>query len=176
MPASAVKFVSFGFAGLPDHGSFHVVKRFGLTALTAWLVGRFSRSLHSPVRLFAADGTARDRNWIGAQGEKMAADWLRAQGCKILARNFRGPRRGEVDVIARDGKLLLFVEVKTRRKGAKIRGLDAVGKDKQALIERGANAWLKRLGTRELPWRFDVIEVTVEDGEIPRIHHVKDAF
>ena len=81
-----------------------------------------------------------------------------------------------MDIIARDRKLLLFVEVKTRRDGGKIRGLDAVGKDKQALIERGANSWLKRLGTRDLPWRFDVIEITVKDGEKPRINHVKDAF
>lgn len=93
-----------------------------------------------------------------------------------MAKNYRGPRKGEVDIIARDRKLLLFVEVKTRRVGSKIRGLDAVDKDKQALIERGANSWLKRLGTRDLPWRFDVIEINVKDGEKPQINHVKDAF
>jgi len=97
-------------------------------------------------------------------------------GCRILARNFKARRGGEVDIIARDGKLLLFVEVKTRRKGAKIRPLDAVDQSKRALIERGANAWLKRLGTRNVPWRFDVIEVYVEDGAKPRINHVRDAF
>ncbi len=122
------------------------------------------------------DGTPRSRKWIGEYGEKTAADFLRAHGCRILARNFKGRRGGEVDIIARDGKLLLFVEVKTRRKDAKIRPLDAVDKPKQALIERGANAWLKRLGTRELPWRFDVIEVWLEEGETPRINHVRDAF
>jgi putative endonuclease len=122
------------------------------------------------------DGEPRDRIWLGNYGEQVATDWLRSQGCKILARNYRGPRRGEVDIIARSGKLLLFVEVKTRRQGGKIRGLDAVGKDKQGLIERGANSWLKRLGTRDLPWRFDVIEVTVKHGEKPGINHVKDAF
>lgn len=122
------------------------------------------------------DGEARDRNWIGNYGERVAADWLRSRRCKVLARNFKGPRRGEVDIVARDGKLLLFVEVKTRRKGTRIRPLDAVDKAKQALIERGANAWLKRLGTRNLPWRFDVIEVYVEDGEKPRVNHVRDAF
>lgn len=106
----------------------------------------------------------------------MAADWLRAKGCRILARNFRGPRRGEVDIIARDQKQLLFVEVKTRREGTRIRPLDAVNKTKQSLIERGANAWLKQLGTRDLPWRFDVIEVHVEEGVKPRVNHVKDAF
>ena len=81
-----------------------------------------------------------------------------------------------MDIIARDGKLLLFVEVKTRRQGTPIRPLDAVDKTKQALIERGANAWLKRLRTRDLPWRFDVIEVYVKQGEKPRINRVRDAF
>ena len=124
----------------------------------------------------AADGTPRDRAWLGHYGERVAADWLRSHGCKVLAHNFKGPHRGEVDLIARDGKLLLFVEVKTRREDTRIRPLDAVDQAKQVLIERGANAWLKRLGTRDLPWRFDVIEVYVADGQKPRINHVRDAF
>jgi putative endonuclease len=126
--------------------------------------------------LTAPDGTQRDRAWIGSYGENIAVDFLRSHGCRILARNFKARRGGEVDIVARDGKLLLFVEVKTRREGAKIRPLDAVDKSKQALIERGANAWLKRLGTRNVPWRFDVIEVHVEDGAKPRVNHVRDAF
>lgn len=113
---------------------------------------------------------------MGDYGERVAADWLRARGCRILARNFKGPHRGEVDLIVRDGKLLLFIEVKTRRKDTRIRPLDAVNKTKQALIERGANAWLKQLGTRNLPWRFDVIEVYLDDGELPIVNHVRDAF
>ena len=113
---------------------------------------------------------------MGVYGEHVARDFLRARGCRILARNFRGPRGGEVDIIARDGRLLLFVEVKTRQKDTRVRPLDAVDRGKQALIERGANAWLKRLGTRNLPWRFDVIEVLAEEGELPRVNHVKDAF
>ena len=153
-----------------------ILKRFGLTALVATIVGRFSRSLNSPCLLTGPDGEPRDRKWTGDRGEKIASVWLRSQGCRILARNYRGPRRGEVDIVARDGKLLMFVEVKTRREGSKIRGLDAVDRDKQRLIERGANAWLKSLGTRDLPWRFDVIEVFLEEGKKPRVNHVKDAF
>lgn len=122
------------------------------------------------------DGTERDRAWIGDYGEKVAVDFLRSKGCRILARNFKARRGGEVDIVARDDKLLLFVEVKTRRESTKIRPLDAVDKSKQALIERGANAWLKRLGTRNVPWRFDVIEVHVENGAKPRVNHVRDAF
>ncbi len=153
-----------------------ILKRYGYTALVATIVSRFSRSLNRPCRLILADGKARDRTWVGNYGERVAADWLRAAGCKILARNFKGPHRGEVDIVARYGKLLLFVEVKTRREGAKIRGFDAVNKDKQRLIERGANAWLKKLRTRELPWRFDVIEVSVADGCKPRVNRIADAF
>lgn len=153
-----------------------ILKRFGITALAATIVARFSRWLNTPCRLTESDGTARSTAWLGDYGERVAVDWLRSQGCRILARNFRGPRKGEVDIIARDHKLLLFVEVKTRQEGTKIRPLDAVDKAKQALLERGANAWLKQLGTRNLPWRFDVIEVYVEDGAKPRLNHVKDAF
>jgi putative endonuclease len=122
------------------------------------------------------DGTQRGRAWLGDYGERVAADWLRSKGCRILARNYKGPHKGEVDIVARDGELLLFVEVKTRQERTKIRPLDAVNKAKQILIERGANAWLKRLGTRDLPWRFDVIEVYVEEGAKPRINQVRDAF
>lgn len=124
----------------------------------------------------APDGTPRDRRWIGEYGECVAVDFLRASGHRVLKRNFKGPRRGEVDIIARRDRLLLFIEVKTRQKDTKIRPLDAVDKSKQQLIERGANAWLKLLKTRNIPWRFDVIEVLIEDGELPAINHVRDAF
>ena len=126
------------------------------------------------------DGEPRDPLWLGRYGERVAAAWLRAQRCAILARNYRNKRRGrrtgEVDIIAREERLLLFIEVKTRREDSKIRPLDAVDKDKQRLIERGANDWLRRLGTRQLPWRFDVIEVFVDEGKPPRVNRVRNAF
>jgi putative endonuclease len=123
-----------------------------------------------------SNGEPRGRQWTGDYGEHVARDFLRSNGCRILARNFKAPRGGEVDIVARDGKLLLFVEVKTRHISTRIRPLDAVDKAKQALIERGANAWLRQLGTRNLPWRFDVIEVWLEEGRKPRVNHVRDAF
>lgn len=114
--------------------------------------------------------------WMGKRGEDIATAWLRANHCKILARNFRAPGGGEVDIVARNGKLLLFIEVKTRREGTLIRPLDAVNKEKQRLIERGANDWLRRLRTRQIPWRFDVIEVYLADRAKPRINRVSNAF
>jgi putative endonuclease len=153
-----------------------ILKLFGYTALAAIIVARFSRWLNSPCLLTEPDGSERGRAWLGTYGERVASDFLRSKQCRILARNFRGPHKGEVDIIARDGRLLLFVEVKTRREGAKIRPLDAVDRSKQALIQRGADAWLKELGTRDIPWRFDVIEVYANEGKKPRVNHVRNAF
>jgi len=94
----------------------------------------------------------------------------------VLARNFKGRRGGEVDIIAREGRQLLFIEVKTRKKDAMIRGLAAVNRKKQLLIRRGANEWLRRLGTRDVPWRFDVIEVEVKEGEKPLVRRIENVF
>lgn len=114
---------------------------------------------------------------MGDYGENVAADWLRANNCKILARNFKGRKGGEVDIVARDSEgQLLFTEVKTRKKDAVMRGLAAVNRKKQALILRGANEWLRRLGTREVPWRFDVIEVEVSEGEVPVVRRIENVF
>lgn len=113
---------------------------------------------------------------MGDYGEKVAVDWLRANNCKVLARNFKGRKGGEVDIVARDKDRILFTEVKTRRKDSVMRGLAAVNRKKQALIQRGANEWLRRLGTREVPWRFDVIEVEVSEGEIPKVCRIENVF
>ena len=122
------------------------------------------------------DGTPRDAQWIGRHGERIAVSWLRSTGHKILSRNYRGPKGGEVDIIAREGKLLLFIEVKTRTAGQDIRPLDAVNREKQALIERGARHWITQLGHPQPAWRHDVLEIILEEGEKPQINQVRDAF
>ena len=144
--------------------------------LRGWCIKRWSRLLNGPTRLRDEGGRARDRNWIGDHGEAIAARFLQATGHRIVARNFRRKGGGEVDIIAARSRLLLFVEVKTRGHHGRVRPLDAVTRDKQRLIERGANAWLRKLGTRDLPWRYDVIEVWLEEGRPPVINHVRDAF
>jgi putative endonuclease len=126
--------------------------------------------------LTGADGRGIGSAAIGVLGERIARDWLRAQGAKILYRNFKAPGGGEVDIVAREGRQLLFTEVKARRAGGPGRPLDAVDRDKQRLIERGANEWLRLLGTREIPWRFDVIEVILTDGEKPLVRRVENVF
>lgn len=117
-----------------------------------------------------------DPQELGRLGEKIARRWLVAAGARILYRNFRAPTGGEVDVVARQGTVLLFTEVKTRRAGGVGRPLDAVDRQKQHLIRRGAEEWLRLLGTRELPWRFDVIEIVLEHGCKPWVHRVENVF
>jgi len=68
------------------------------------------------------------------------------------------------------------VEVKTRTNKGYGRPLDAVDVAKQELIQRGADSWLKLLGTRDLVWRFDVVEVVLSNGELPEINVIENAF
>ena len=121
-------------------------------------------------------GNAWKNQEVGAFGETVACHWLRAHGGKILYQNYRAPDGGEVDIVARSGNLLRFIEVKTRRAGGIGRPLDAVDRAKLALIERGANSWLKRLKRRDLPWRFDVIEVILTEGAKPDVHLVENVL
>lgn len=113
---------------------------------------------------------------IGDLGEKIACEWLWASGRKVLYRNFRAPRGGEVDIVARDGRELIFVEVKTRSKRGGGRPWDAVDLAKQKLIERGARRWLGLLEKSEVPSRYDVIEVILIEGERPEVTLIRNAF
>ena len=113
---------------------------------------------------------------IGDLGEEIACAQLRANGRKVLYQNYRGPKGGEVDIVARDGEVLSFVEVKTRTYRGYGRPLDAVDAAKQELIERGANSWLHVLGTRKIPWRFDVVEIILTEGDVPDVNVVHNVF
>ena len=136
----------------------------------------FSKLLNSPCRLSKRGGDPLSRIEIGDLGERVACASLRAGGCKILYRNYRGPKGGEVDIVLRDRQTLVFVEVKTRTQKGFGRPLDAVNLSKQELIERGANSWLHLLGKRDMPWRFDVAEVILMEGAVPEVTVVQNAF
>jgi putative endonuclease len=114
----------------------------------------------------------------GRAGERAAAAALKRNGYKILYRNFRASKGGEVDLVCRDraANVLVFVEVKTRMfDDPDVRPSDAVNRDKQNLIARGALEWLRLLGNPEIAARFDVVEVILS-GDHPRVEIIRDAF
>jgi len=99
---------------------------------------------------------------------------LKRLGWKVLRRNFRAPGGGEVDLVCRDQETLVFAEVKTRRSEELGRPIDAVDKEKQVLIRRGALHWLRLLDMPDITFRFDVIEVLATDPVEIRV--IESAF
>ncbi len=95
----------------------------------------------------------------------------------MLYRNYRPENgTGEVDIVYRDRKVLVFGEVKTRTRGEFGEPARAVDKAKQRLIIRGGNAWLNELNDPEILFRFDIIEVLLIDGSPPDIRINEGAF
>jgi putative endonuclease len=125
---------------------------------------------------FSRSKELSDHLRLGARGEKLACEFLRHNGYKILYRNFRARRGGEVDVICRDNDTLVFVEVKTRTGEDFGRPFEAVNVAKQKLISRGALAWLQLLDNPDILFRFDVVEIILAEGAQPRIELLRDAF
>lgn len=112
---------------------------------------------------------------VGAYGERRAAQHLVAQGMAVLDRNWRG-QAGEVDIIARDGNDLVFVEVKTRRTLRFGRPIEAILPAKVRRMRRLAAQWLALTGVRPREVRFDIVSVLPQRKGAPRIEHVRGAF
>ena len=103
-----------------------------------------------------------NKRQIGADKEAFVCEWLEKQGYTVLERNFRC-RSGEIDVVAREGGYLVFIEVKYRSRGAKGLPEEAVDVRKQRVISRVALYYLRRFGDGETtPVRFDVAAVLGE--------------
>lgn len=112
---------------------------------------------------------------IGRKGEDLAHRYLQSAGFKVIARNYR-PSGGEseIDIVARDGEITVFVEVKTRTTdqfGAPDR---AVGNDKQKNIVRAARTYAARAGVGWHQVRFDIVSIVLSSP--PSIVHQEDAF
>ena len=112
---------------------------------------------------------------VGQRGEEAAARHLQSLGYVILERRFR-TRAGEIDLVARDGNTLVFVEVKARTSLACGRPAEAVDGRKRARIARVASLYLAREGCGEAACRFDVVEVLLEPGSPPRVRLIRNAF
>ena len=116
-------------------------------------------------------------NISGAWGEQQAADFLRKKKYVLVATNYRC-RYGEIDLIVRNRKYLVFVEVKTRKSSKFAQALEFVDIHKQERLRTTAALYLSQNPT-DLQPRFDVIEVYAPEGietKKPYINHMEDAF
>ncbi len=128
----------------------------------------------------AARDRARRRTWnpeqaAGRRGEDLAHRALEREGLTVVARNYRPPGGGgEIDLVAREGETLVFVEVKSRQTdefGAPERN---IGEVKRAALIRAARTYARRAG---VPWdrvRFDVVSIVFSPK--PRLEHVRNAW
>ena len=122
---------------------------------------------------------------LGLLGERLAADHLRRRGLEVIARNLR-TAQGEIDIVAREGDALVFVEVKTRRAQPRARPLspavplERLSRRQRQRLRRLAAAYLRETAAVR-PWatvvRLDAIGVTVDTrGRLLRLDHLQDAW
>ena len=116
-------------------------------------------------------------NLSGAWGEALAAEYLRKKRYTLVAAGYRC-KFGEIDLIVKNRKYLVFVEVKTRKSAQFARGADYVDGHKQDRLRITASMYLSQNPT-ELQPRFDIVEIYAPEGPAtsrPEIYHLEDAF
>ncbi|MGQ9662088.1 MAG: YraN family protein [Kiritimatiellia bacterium] len=113
----------------------------------------------------------------GEWGERTAEAFLVRKGYRILGRRVRVGKRDEVDLVAHDGRTLVFVEIKTRATESFGRPWCAIDRSKRHALSRAAVRYLKRMRNPRVCFRFDVVEVVGTPGDInPVVRHIENAF
>lgn len=113
----------------------------------------------------------------GARSESAAADYLqRRHGFTIVTRNWRSPRdqRLEIDLVCRDGEVLVFVEVKARAAEAAVPGYSAIDERKRRALRRAVHAYLSALAHPPRTFRFDVVEVALSERLPAQVLHFEN--
>ncbi len=113
---------------------------------------------------------------IGEEGEEIAAKYLEDKGYKILERNFRC-KIGEIDIIAKGGDILVFIEVKSKTGLGYGSPEDMVDRRKQKKVKRVAEFYMreKEIPSQDLDWRIDILAIEFEGGRIRNIELIKNA-
>lgn len=111
---------------------------------------------------------------VGNLGESLAVSHLQKKGYEIVTKNFRHGH-GEIDIIAKNGNTLVFVEVKAKKFGNFGDPITWVTRSKQRQIGKIAQAYLVKHGISHLDYRFDVITTTYENG-LWKVNHIENAF
>ena len=112
---------------------------------------------------------------VGITGEEEACGFLKKNGCKILERNYR-TQRGEIDIIARLGKIVLFVEVKTRVSSSFAQPWEAVGFRKRKNLKLAAKSYIQEQRKIDEEYRFDVLSIVMKENSTPEIEWIQNAF
>jgi len=117
----------------------------------------------------------RQRLDLGNYGEQLALKKIKRLGYKKIIRNYRCPL-GEVDLIARDGDTLVFIEIKTRKEKSIGYAKEAVDARKQQQLSKAALAYMKSNDCSDARARFDVVAINLRRNSAPQIEVVKNAF
>lgn len=112
----------------------------------------------------------------GRIGEVAAKKFLKQRGLKFLTANFGIPGVGEIDLVFRDQDCLLFVEVKTRSSEEWARPSAAVDEDKERRLVKMSLAYRRKLPNPYVKYRYDIVEVLLEDGAVREVRHIPNAF
>jgi putative endonuclease len=113
----------------------------------------------------------------GRWGERKAVRFLKSKGWKIMGERVRVGKHDELDIVAKEGASLVFVEVKTRRNEKYGRPFSAVNREKRKRLSRAAVTYLKKNHIEPDFIRFDVVEVIGEPGSHPpEMRHIENAF
>jgi putative endonuclease len=121
------------------------------------------------------DGVTDDRRTLGQEAEDAAARFLERGGLKVVERNVRFVH-GEIDLVCRDGGVVVFVEVKCRHARWGDAPAEAVSWHKQRRLTRLAQHYLKWRRLDHARCRFDVVAVTIQDDGSQAIRHLRAAF
>lgn len=140
--------------------------------------GFSARPVETPGGELVAASKQRARD-TGVRGETYAYWYLRRHGYIVIAKNYRrSGMKGEIDLIGYDGRVLAFVEVKTRTAGQEwpARPEEAVHSEKQGHLVRMARQFLRERRTEQEPYRFDILAIESRPGVRPLVRLHKGAF
>ena len=112
---------------------------------------------------------------LGRHGEDIACRYLRSLDIDILMRNYRH-KKGEIDIIARDGTVLSFVEVKTRSASSHSSPAEGLSAKQKLRITQAAEAYLHSLENPEVIYRFDLIEIIIGKWDITSLRYWREHF
>jgi len=112
---------------------------------------------------------------LGKAGEKAARRLLSEKNYDILAQNFKRDS-GEIDIVARDGTVLVFAEVKTKRSGSRGRPSENLSEKQKSRISRAAMTYLREIDNPHVIYRFDLIENIFKGGKLLEIKHWQNHF